>query len=59
MTAAELKQAIAELGTTQTDLAARLDVSDRTMRRYAAGAAAIPTVVYLAIEFLRSLRRGE
>lgn len=59
MNAEQLKRAIAELGTTQTDLAARLDISDRTMRRYAAGASPIPTVVDLAIEFLLSLKRGD
>jgi transcriptional regulator with XRE-family HTH domain len=58
MTAAALKLAIAELGMTQTELAGRLDIADRTMRRYAAGDAEIPVAVDLAINYLLSLHRG-
>lgn len=52
MTAAELKRALDALELSQTALAARLDISARTMRRYVAGAAAIPRVVHYAISFL-------
>jgi transcriptional regulator with XRE-family HTH domain len=48
----QLAAALLELGLTQTELAASLDISARTMRRYVAGDARIPRVVELAIELL-------
>lgn len=48
----QLERAIVDLNLTQTSLAAALDISDRTMRRYVAGTAPIPRVVNMAIELL-------
>ena len=52
MTQIELAAALRELSLTQSELAAALDISARTMRRYVAGDARIPRVVELAIELL-------
>jgi hypothetical protein len=52
VTQLELAAALRELCLTQTELAATLDISARTMRRYVAGDAPIPRVVALAIELL-------
>lgn len=57
MTIQELQRAIVDLNLTQTSLAAALDISDRTMRRYAAGDAPIPRVVELAIWYLLDQHR--
>jgi transcriptional regulator with XRE-family HTH domain len=59
MTREELERAIASLGLTQSSLAARLDLSPRTLRRYVAGTAPIPRVVEIAIEHLLHNRRAE
>ena len=45
-----------ELGLNQTELARRLDVGDRTIRRYIAGDP-IPRVFSLAVEYLCSIKR--
>ena len=58
MTPQQLQRAIVDLNLTQTSLAAALDISDRTMRRYVAGTAPIPRVVELAINYLLSIHRG-
>lgn len=52
MDKAELERAIAELGLTQVGLADRLDLGERTIRRYLSGAAVIPRVVEYAIAYL-------
>jgi hypothetical protein len=59
MTAYQLKLAMRELGLSQTELASRLDVGARTVRRYVAGAYPIPVVFELAVEYLVSMKRGE
>lgn len=57
MTAAELLKAMADLELNQTELAARLDISDRQMRRYVAEVVAIPRSVEYAIEYIKILER--
>jgi predicted transcriptional regulator len=57
VTSEQLKKAMRELGLNQTELARRLDVGDRTIRRYIAGDP-IPRVFSLAVEYLCSIKRG-
>ena len=55
MTKEQLAGVLAALGVTQTELAKRLDISARTMRRYVAGDVPIPHVVGLALDYLHFL----
>lgn len=57
MTAADLLKAMAELELNQTELAARLDISDRQMRRYVAEDVAIPRSIEYAIAYIKILER--
>ncbi len=52
MTPKQLKSAIAAIGYSQREMAAKLDIDERTMRRYIAGDLPIPRVVALAIELI-------
>jgi transcriptional regulator with XRE-family HTH domain len=55
MTADDLRSAIERLGISQQELARRLDLDPRTVRRYVLGEIAIPRTVEYATRFL--LRR--
>ena len=47
-----IRDAITRLGTSQRGLARALDLDERMIRRWAAGADRVPRVVWLAIEAL-------
>ena len=51
MTAADFRAALARAGLTQRGAARALEINERTVRRYAAGAT-VPRVVWLALERL-------
>ena len=51
MTPADFRAALARAGLTQRGAARALDINERTVRRYAAGAP-VPRVVWLALERL-------
>lgn len=52
MTNNELARAMARLGLKQIELAKKLEIGERTMRRYVSGEAAIPRTFELAIFYL-------
>jgi len=57
MTPAEMKTAQKQLGVTQAGLAGKLEVSDRTIRRYASGKWNIPRGIEYAIYYLLHLQK--
>lgn len=52
MTAGQLKRALAKAGLSQRGAAKRLELNERTMRRYVAGDQPIPRVVEYAVYWL-------
>jgi plasmid maintenance system antidote protein VapI len=52
MNYAELSDIIKQLNVTQMDLARRLDVDGRTVRRWVSGETSIPLTAQLAIRYL-------
>ena len=54
MTPQELKEAYKRLGLTQAKLATELEISERTIRRYAKGDWPIPKGIEYAIKWLLS-----
>jgi transcriptional regulator with XRE-family HTH domain len=54
MTAAQLKRALRDAGLSQRGAAKRLEINERTMRRYVSGEQPIPRVVEYALYWLAS-----
>jgi predicted transcriptional regulator len=52
MEPSEFRGLIDRSGLSQSEVARRLDVSDRTIRRYVAGPGAVPTLVVRAVRHL-------
>lgn len=52
MTPKQLKKALDVDGLTQREMAGKLDIDERTMRRYCSGELPIPHVVGLAVELI-------
>lgn len=52
MTTTELRQRLTTAGLSQRAAARLLDINERTMRRYAAGALPIPKTVELALQVI-------
>jgi transcriptional regulator with XRE-family HTH domain len=52
MTAAQLKKALAKAGLSQRGTATKLEINERTMRRYISGEQPIPRVVEYALLYL-------
>jgi DNA-binding transcriptional regulator YiaG len=52
MTAAEFKAALEHLGFNQSSLARRLQVSDRNVRRWAAGEYPVPAPIALLLQLM-------
>jgi transcriptional regulator with XRE-family HTH domain len=54
MTPAQLKRALAKAGLSQRGAAKRLEINERTMRRYISGEQPMPRVVEYALYWLSS-----
>jgi transcriptional regulator with XRE-family HTH domain len=52
LTAAQLKRALAKAGLSQRGAAKRLEINERTMRRYVSGEQPVPRVVECALYWL-------
>jgi hypothetical protein len=52
VTAAQLKRALAKAGLSQRGAAKRLEINERTMRRYISGEQSVPRVVEYAVYWL-------
>lgn len=54
MTATQLKRALTKAGLSQRGAAKRLEINERTMRRYVSGEQEIPRVVEYALYWIAS-----
>jgi transcriptional regulator with XRE-family HTH domain len=54
LTAAQLKRALAHAGLSQRGAAKRLEINERTMRRYVSGEQPVPRVVEYALKWIAS-----
>ncbi len=54
MTAAQLKRALAKAGLSQRGAAKRLEINERTMRRYVSGEQEVPRVIEYAVYWIAS-----
>ena len=52
MTPAQLRKLLERAGLSQSEAARRLDISDRTMRRYISGELPVPRVVEYALQWV-------